>query len=74
MITKRTHLTEYQIQQILDLFYRTELRTGEKIIDNRSITISKELGISTQVIDGILARHLNDKFNIINQRIALNEV
>lgn len=70
MIHKRHLLTESHKEDILKLFYRTELRKYEKLIDNRTITISKELGIITRVVDEFLSIHLDEKFKALNLKVA----
>tara|TARA_R110002051_G_scaffold224048_1_gene287261 strand:+ start:11538 stop:11750 length:213 start_codon:yes stop_codon:yes gene_type:complete len=70
LITKRKSLTKTNKEDILNLFYRTVLRENEKIIDNRTVTISKELSINKIVVDEFLTKHLDQKFLIINMKIA----
>ncbi len=47
---------------ILEKFYRTELRKGEDIIDNRTETIAEELGLPVSDVSRILDEHLDEKF------------
>lgn len=70
MITRRTEITEAHKENILKLFYRTELRKGETLIDNRTTTISKELGISTSIVDEILVKELDRKYEAINSKVV----
>lgn len=62
-------LTNNQEKQILKLFYRTELRKDEVIIDNTSVTIAKELNIKISTVNNYLQTHLDEKFENINDRI-----
>lgn len=50
-------LTKQQKQQILNLFYRSELREGEQIIDNRDKTIANELGLKKPQVTHFLYDH-----------------
>lgn len=50
------------VESILSLFYRTELREGEKIIDNTSVSISKELNINVQNVNDVITKHLKNKY------------
>ena len=49
-------------QEILEKFYRTELREGEDTIDNRTETIAKELKLPVHDVSRILDEHLDKKF------------
>lgn len=51
---------------VLSLFYRTELRTGEVLIDNRDTTISKETGFTKAYVSNIIVKDLDEKFDKIN--------
>lgn len=53
---------------VLKLFYRTELRNGEKIIDNRTTIIAKELDLHPGEVNWIISEHLNEKFNKLNKQ------
>lgn len=59
--------SEY-MEPVLKLFYRTRLRKEEKVIDNRSTTIAKELGISPKTVTDILDIHLNEKFKRLHEK------
>lgn len=67
MIYNRKIITDKHKEDILSLFYRTELRENEDLIDNRSITISKELDIALPIINEFLSKHLEEKFLIIDK-------
>ena len=42
--------TEIHKADVLKLFYRTELRPGEDVIDNQDKTIAKELNINVSIV------------------------
>ena len=42
------------VDKIRGLFFRTELRTDEDVIDNKSQTISDETGIHLRSVDKII--------------------
>ena len=60
----RTYTEEERIK-VLSLFYRDK-REGEVVVDNRDITISKELGIKQHIVSTIISNDLNKKFKNIN--------
>ena len=47
-----------QEAEIIRLFYRTELRPGEEIINNMDSTIAKEVGVNIGVVHRILEREM----------------
>lgn len=47
---------------VLEKFYRTELRGGEDVIDNRTETIAEELNLLPHDVSRILDEHLDEKF------------
>ena len=47
-------LEEVYKDRVLELFFRTELREGENVIDNLEETIAKELNIKVGVVKRIL--------------------
>ena len=55
-------ISENDKKNILDLFYRTELRENEKIIDNREVTIAKELNIKQLIVCHVITNHLEKKY------------
>jgi len=55
--------------QVLELFYRTELRWNEEIIDNRSETISKDLGISPEMVNYFINMDMKTKVLKIGNNI-----
>ena len=61
MNKKEINLSSLMKERIKELFYRTELRYGEKIIDNRNSTIANELGIKKTQVCKYLWAHLNHK-------------
>ncbi len=48
--------TEIHKDDVLELFYRTELRPGEDVIDNQDKTIAKELNINVHTVWKITQR------------------
>lgn len=62
-------LTEQNKHDILELFYRTELRIGEKIIDNTDKSIAKELNLEEKKVSYFLYIHLNKKYDKLNKII-----
>lgn len=59
-------LTQEQEESILELFYRTELRGKEVIIDNRDKTISKELKIQQSRVSNCISKNLREKIKELN--------
>jgi len=57
-----TRLTEQNKHDILELFYRTELWIGEKIVDNTDRFISGELGICEKVVAAFVGDTLKTKY------------
>jgi hypothetical protein len=57
---KKTLKATYK-DRILKLFYRTQLRQGEKIIDNMDSTIAKELNINIGVVWYVLEAEMLKK-------------
>jgi len=55
--------TAKYLPSILKKFYRTELRDGEDVIDNRDDTIAKELNIPMDLVSKIIKKHLKDKYD-----------
>lgn len=62
-------ITKKQEEDILNLFFRVELRENEKVIDNRDTTISKELNIDVVTVSNCISKHLNKKVQELNKRI-----
>lgn len=58
-------LTDRQEEDILFLFYRTELRLGEVVIDNTDAAISKELNIKQSRVGNLISLHLKEKIKKI---------
>tara|TARA_R110000803_G_C11764197_1_gene294341 strand:+ start:199 stop:414 length:216 start_codon:yes stop_codon:yes gene_type:complete len=52
-------------EDILCLFYRTELERGERIIDNSDKYISNRLKLKQYLVSTFIANHLEYKFNKI---------
>lgn len=50
-------------KRVLELFFRTELRPNEKVIDNMDETIAKEAGLSIETVSRFIREHLNNKYN-----------
>lgn len=69
MVKKEIHLSPLMKERIKELFYRTELRRGEKIIDNKDSTIAKELKLSKSQVSTYLQTHLRHKYRILNFKI-----
>jgi hypothetical protein len=55
-------------EAILDLFWRTELYPGEKIIDNGTSFIAKKLGLTSGYVSEVIERDLKDRWRIINNK------
>ncbi|WP_299523577.1 hypothetical protein [uncultured Lutibacter sp.] len=66
IVNLQTNLTEHQKHTILELFYRTELRFCEKVINNTDIAIANELGITKGLVTNLIQNHLDFKFKRIN--------
>lgn len=56
-------LTEKDKVNILNLFYRTELRKNELVIDNRDCKIAEELNLKTQNVAVFLCNHSRIKIS-----------
>ena len=69
--TKHKGFTNQNKEDILSLFYRTELREDEKIVDNSDVTIAKELGHNKMKVCQFLSNHLNIKRDLLNKRVNL---
>lgn len=67
---RKVPVEQYQedTKKVLELFYRTELRPGEVLIDNTDRTIAKELGFTISYVCNIITKDLNKKFDKINSR------
>ena len=65
----REKYTEQQKQLVLSLFWRTELRWHEKIIDNQTKTISIESGVGYANCNHIIDNSINEKILSINGKI-----
>ena len=70
---RRNPLIKSYNDRVMDLFYRTKLREGEKVIDNRDSHIAKELGLTTQIVCVIITKNLNEKMKELNNRPELTE-
>jgi hypothetical protein len=53
---RKHHKPKDAKEQILKLFYRTELRPNEEFIDNRDRIIAEELGIHLFIVQKILLK------------------
>ncbi len=53
-----------QEAEIIRLFYRTELRPGEEVIDNRDSQIAKELRLNIGVVHRVLEREMIEKIKM----------
>ena len=60
-------LTKQDKDNILDLFFRKELRIGEKVIDNSDKAISKELDIHSPSVSHFLHMYLKAKYSCWNE-------
>ena len=56
-----TKYTASQKQEVLKLFWRTDLRWHEKVIDNQTSTICRETGVSTNLVNQIIDNDITDK-------------
>lgn len=63
-------LTKQNKSDILALFYRTELRKGEKFIDNRDRIIAEELGLKTPNVSKFLCYHSIKKMDEFKLRYS----
>jgi len=70
---KRNPLIKSYNDRVMDLFYRTKLREGEKVTDNRDSHIAKELGLTTQIVCVIITKNLNEKEAELSKRIEVTE-
>ena len=52
--------------KIIELFYRTQLRENENVIDNMDSTIAKEVGVNIGVVHRVLAREMKRKVRILD--------
>lgn len=55
-------ITKEDEENILKLFLRTDLREGEKIVDNTVGAISKELVLNQANVSGFISSFLNKKY------------
>lgn len=62
-------LSEKQKDDVLKLFYRTELREGEVVINNTTPAISRELELPYQKVQHFLNRHTEKKIRQYNEKI-----
>ena len=53
---------------ILKLFYRTELRQDEEVIDNRDSKIARELGTNQYNVQSVISADLDKKIDKINNK------
>jgi hypothetical protein len=72
-------ITNTYRKRVIKLFYRTTLRSGEDVIDNRDGSIAKELGINTGIVHAILQREMKEKAakagqNFINEEKEIEEM
>ena len=63
------HRNTTHTADILKLFYRTQLRWEEDVIDNRDITIAKELGLAKETVCRTITYDLEAKANKLNLKI-----
>ena len=61
-------LTEQNKKDILSLFYRTELREGELVINNSDIEIAKELSLPYRRVAEYLTNHSRKKIDEFKNR------
>ena len=54
--------TEEDRLSVLKLFYRKELRPGEKVIDNRDSVIAKELNLGLSFVTHTISSSLECKY------------
>lgn len=62
-------LTEQNKHDILALFYRTELYSNEKIIDNSDKNIANMLGLKKHLVCDFLASYLVKKVKKFNAKV-----
>lgn len=61
--------SEAQRKKVLQLFWRTELRWLEDIVDNESLTIANETGVDIGNVNRIINQSINKKILRIHARI-----
>lgn len=59
-------IPQEDVDSVLKLFYRTKLRRGEMIIDNRDSVIAKETGLPQHTVQSIIASDLDIKIDKVN--------
>jgi len=59
-------------KKILNLFYRTYLRSGEVIVDNRSLVIAKEAHVERWIVEFVLRQHIVKKEKELLERNRLS--
>lgn len=61
-----------RIEEIIEKFNRTELKDGEKIIDNSTTTIAREMSLPYSNVNYFIDQYLNEKFKMLNEKRKLN--
>lgn len=60
MSSSKEYTTE-QEEEVIRMFFRTDLEEGECKIDNSSVTISNRTGINIQTVNKILDNELKER-------------
>lgn len=68
-MSKKPILYIHHVENVLNLFYRKELRWDEEVIDNRETLIAKELNLKISMVSYIIAEEMMRKIKVLNDRI-----
>ena len=68
-MSKKPILYIHHVENVLKLFYRTELREGEETIDNHAPVIAKELNLNISMVDQIITKEMKRKIKALNDRV-----
>lgn len=68
-LQRRKRRNRINEKAILKLFFRTELRPGEHIIDNKDGTIAEELGLKCIFVERFLQRHFRE---VLERKLLLD--
>ena len=71
-MSKKPILYIHHVEDVLELFYRTELREGEEIINNHAPVIAKELNLRVSMVNEIITRDIKRKIKVLNDSISVN--
>ena len=70
-MSKKPILYIHHVEDVLKLFYRTELRWDEEVIDNSEPLIAKELNLRVSMVSHIIAKEMVRKIKELNDRVNL---